>query len=90
MKNKFIKSTLILIIGGCITKILGLIIKIIYITTEHLENREYYMKSYKNIHNTSAINNSCYHFGLFPSSPYPICMDPQCIYTSVHIPVGSQ
>ncbi len=30
MKNKFIKSTLILTIGGLITKVLGLIIKIIY------------------------------------------------------------
>ena len=29
MKNKFIKSTFILIIGGFITKILGMIIKII-------------------------------------------------------------
>lgn len=30
MKNKFLKSTLILLVGGCITKIIGLIIKIIY------------------------------------------------------------
>ena len=29
MKNKFIKSTIILIIGGFITKILGMIIKIV-------------------------------------------------------------
>ena len=28
MKNKLIKSTLILLVGGCITKILGMIIKI--------------------------------------------------------------
>ena len=28
MKNKFIKSTIILIIGGMITKVLGMIIKI--------------------------------------------------------------
>lgn len=28
MKNKFLKSTLILLIGGCITKIIGLIIKV--------------------------------------------------------------
>ena len=30
MKEKFIKSTIILLIGGLITKILGLIIKIIF------------------------------------------------------------
>lgn len=29
MKEKFIKSTLILLVGGCITKILGLVIKIV-------------------------------------------------------------
>lgn len=29
MKNKFLKSTLILLIGGCITKIIGLVIKVI-------------------------------------------------------------
>lgn len=28
MKNKFLKSTLILLIGGCITKIIGLVIKV--------------------------------------------------------------
>ena len=39
MKNKFIKSTIILIIGGIITKVLSLIIKIVLtrsITTEAL------------------------------------------------------
>ena len=30
MKNKFIKSTIILIIGGLITKLLGFVIKIVY------------------------------------------------------------
>ena len=30
MKNNFLKSTIILLIGGCITKILGLVIKMIY------------------------------------------------------------
>ncbi len=29
MKNKFLKSTLILLIGGCITKVIGLLIKVI-------------------------------------------------------------
>ena len=29
MKNKFVKSTLILMLGGAITKILGMIIKIV-------------------------------------------------------------
>ena len=29
MKDKLIKSTLILLVGGCITKILGMIIKIV-------------------------------------------------------------
>lgn len=37
MKNKFIKSTFILLIGGFITKILGLIIKIIYTRNVSLE-----------------------------------------------------
>ena len=30
MKNKFIKSTLILILGGLVTKLLGFVIKIVY------------------------------------------------------------
>ncbi len=30
MKNKFIASTMILILGGFITKILGFVIKIVY------------------------------------------------------------
>ena len=30
MKNKFIKSTLILMIGTCITKVLGFLIKIVF------------------------------------------------------------
>ena len=34
------------------------------------------------------INNNCYHLTIeFPSSPYPY-MDTQCVYTSVHIPMG--
>ena len=33
MKNKFIKSTIILIIGGLITKVLGMIIKIVLTRT---------------------------------------------------------
>lgn len=39
MKNRFLKTTIILMIGGCITKILGMIIKIIMtrlVTTEAL------------------------------------------------------
>lgn len=37
MKNKFLKSTIILLIGGCITKIIGLIIKIMTTRTIGLE-----------------------------------------------------
>ena len=37
MKEKFIKSTIILILGGFITKILGLFIKIITTRTIGLE-----------------------------------------------------
>lgn len=36
-KNKFIKSTFILLIGGCLTKILGLIIRVIYTRNIGLE-----------------------------------------------------
>ncbi len=37
MKNKFLKSTLILLIGGCITKIIGLIIKVMTTRTIGLD-----------------------------------------------------
>lgn len=43
MKNKFIKSTLILIMGGFITKILGMIIKIIVTRNISLEAMSNYM-----------------------------------------------
>ena len=42
MKEKFIKSTIILIIGGFITKILGLLIKIIMTRTIGLEGISLY------------------------------------------------
>ncbi len=37
MKNKFLKSTLILLVGGCITKIIGLVIKVITTRTIGLD-----------------------------------------------------
>jgi len=37
MKNKFLKSTIILLIGGCITKIIGLIIKVLTTRTIGLD-----------------------------------------------------
>ena len=43
MKNKFIKSTIILIIGGFITKILGMIIKIVMTRTIGTEGIGLYM-----------------------------------------------
>ena len=43
MKNKFIKSTIILIIGGFITKILGMIIKIVLTRTVSTEGIGLYM-----------------------------------------------
>ena len=43
MKNKFIKSTIILIIGGLITKILGMIIKIVLTRTIGTEGISLYM-----------------------------------------------
>lgn len=43
MKNKFIKSTLILIMGGFITKILGMVIKIIVTRNISLEAMSNYM-----------------------------------------------
>ena len=43
MKNKFIKSTIILIIGGLITKILGMIIKIVLTRTIGTEGISEYM-----------------------------------------------
>ena len=43
MKNKFIKSTIILIIGGLITKILGMIIKIVLTRTIGTEGISGYM-----------------------------------------------
>lgn len=43
MKNKFIKSTIILIIGGLITKILGMIIKISLTRTINTEGISLYM-----------------------------------------------
>ena len=43
MKNKFIKSTIILIIGGRITKILGMIIKIVLTRTIGTEGISEYM-----------------------------------------------
>lgn len=43
MKNKFIKSTIILIIGGMITKILGMIIKIVLTRTIGTEGISLYM-----------------------------------------------
>ena len=43
MKNKFIKSTIILIIGGFITKILGMIIKIVLTRTIGTEGISEYM-----------------------------------------------
>ena len=43
MKNKFIKSTIILIIGGMITKILGMIIKIVLTRTIGAEGISLYM-----------------------------------------------
>ena len=43
MKNKFIKSTIILIIGGLITKILGMIIKIVLTRTIGNEGISEYM-----------------------------------------------
>ncbi len=42
MKNKFLKSTLILLLGGFITKILGLIIKVIYTRTIGIEGISLY------------------------------------------------
>ena len=43
MKNKFIKSTIILIIGGLITKVLGMIIKIVLTRTIGTEGISEYM-----------------------------------------------
>ena len=43
MKNKFIKSTIILIIGGLITKVLGMIIKIVQTRTIGTEGISEYM-----------------------------------------------
>jgi len=43
MKNKFIKSTIILIIGGLITKVLGMIIKIVLTRTIGTEGISLYM-----------------------------------------------
>lgn len=43
MKNKFIKSTIILIIGGLITKILGMLIKIVLTRTIGTEGISMYM-----------------------------------------------
>lgn len=43
MKNKFIKSTIILIIGGFITKILGMLIKIVLTRTVKTEGISLYM-----------------------------------------------
>ena len=43
MKDKFIKSTIILIIGGFITKLLGLFIKIIMTRTIGIEGISLYM-----------------------------------------------
>lgn len=43
MKNKFIKSTIILIIGGLITKILGMVIKIVLTRTIGTEGISKYM-----------------------------------------------
>src|SRR5574344_967665 len=43
MKNKFIKSTIILIIGGLITKILGMAIKIVLTRTIGTEGISKYM-----------------------------------------------
>ena len=43
MKNKFIKSTIILIIGGLITKILGMVIKVVLTRTIGTEGISEYM-----------------------------------------------
>ena len=43
MKNKFVKSTIILIIGGLITKILGMAIKIVLTRTIGTEGISKYM-----------------------------------------------
>ena len=43
MKNKFIKSTLILILGGFLTKILGMLIKIIVTRNISVEAMANYM-----------------------------------------------
>ena len=43
MKNKFIKSTIILVIGGLITKILGMVIKIALTRTIKTEGISLYM-----------------------------------------------
>ena len=43
MKNKFIKSTVILIIGGFITKILGMVIKIVLTRTIKTDGIGLYM-----------------------------------------------